>query len=172
MAMLAGCADYSRLPAGAEVGPHPELPPPSLSLIPTVNIAPARGWPEGARPAAGAGATVTPFATGLAHPRWLYVLPNGDVLVAETNAPPRPEDGKGIKGWAMKQVMKRAGAAVPSANRITLLRDTDGDGIAESRTVFLERLNSPFGMALVGEDLYVANTDAVMKFKYRNGQTL
>ena len=109
------------------------------------------------------------YASGLDHPRWLYVLPNGDVLVAETNAPPKPEDGKGIRGWVMKQVMKRAGAGAPSANRITLLRDADGDGIAETRSVFLEGLNSPFGMALVGNDFYVANSDAVLRFPYVAG---
>jgi glucose/arabinose dehydrogenase len=114
---------------------------------------------------------VAAFATDLDHPRWLYVLPNGDVLVAETNAPPKPEDGKGIKGWVMGLVMKRAGAHVPSANRITLLRDTDGDGVAEMRSVMLEGLNSPFGMALVGSDLYVANSDAVMRFPYAVGDT-
>ncbi len=169
--MLASCVEMSRIPAGADLGPDPQLPPPSHTLIPTVNIAPAKGWPQGTKPVAQAGATVSALASGLAHPRWLYVLPNGDVLVAETNAPPRPEDGKGLKGWAMNQVMKRAGAAVPSANRITLLRDADGDGIAETKAVFLEGLNSPFGMALVGQDFYVANTDAVLKFEYRNGQT-
>jgi glucose/arabinose dehydrogenase len=114
---------------------------------------------------------VNAFAVGLKHPRWLYVLPNGDVLVAETNAPPKPEDGKGIKGWFMKRVMTQAGAGVPSANRITLLRDTDGDGVAETRTVFIEGLNSPFGMALVGNDFYVANSDAVLKFPYIEGET-
>jgi glucose/arabinose dehydrogenase len=139
--------------------------------VPTVDIAPAVGWPPGTKPAAPAGTRVDAFATNLEHPRWLYVLPNGDVLVAETNAPERPEEGKGVKGWMMTQVMKRAGAAVPSANRITLLRDGDGDGVAESRFVFLEGLNSPFGMALVGRDFYVANTDAVLRFPYTKGQT-
>ena len=115
--------------------------------------------------------TVNAFAAELDHPRWLYVLPNGDVLVAETNAPPKPEDGKGIKGWIMKRVMKKAGAGLPSANRITLLRDADGDGVAETRSVFLEGLNSPFGMALVGNDFYVANTDAVVSFPYTEGET-
>jgi len=118
-----------------------------------------------------AGLAVTAFATGLAHPRWLYTLPNGDVLVAETNAPPKPEDGKGIKGWFMKKVMRRVGAAVPSANRITLLRDANGDGRAETRSIFLDNLNSPFGMALVGDVLYVATTDAVLCFPYQRGQT-
>ncbi len=141
------------------------------TLLPTVNIAPAKGWPAGVTPRAAMGLRVNAFATGLDHPRWLYVLPNGDVLVAESNAPPKPEDSKGIKGWIMKLVMKRAGAGVPSANRITLLRDSNGDGIANLRTVFLHGLNSPFGMALVGNDLYVANTDGLVRFPYRNGET-
>jgi glucose/arabinose dehydrogenase len=111
------------------------------------------------------------FADGLEHPRWLYVLPNGDVLVAETNAPPRPEEGKGLKGAIMKRAMAKAGAAVPSANRITLLRDADGDGVAEMRGVFLDGLNSPFGMALVGQDFYVANSDAIVRFPYKGGET-
>jgi glucose/arabinose dehydrogenase len=114
---------------------------------------------------------VREFAGGLDHPRTVYVLPNGDVLVAETNAPPKPDDAKGIKGWVMKQVMSRAGAATPSANRITLLRDTEGDGVADVKSAFLENLNSPFGMVLVGQDFYVANTDAVVRFPYQDGQT-
>ncbi|QJC56586.1 hypothetical protein HC248_01894 [Polaromonas vacuolata] len=153
------------------MGPTPILPSPKSSLIPTVNIAPAKGWPAGTKPIAMAGLTVTAFSTGLEYPRWLYTLPNGDVLVAESNAPPKPEDGKGIRGWVMGLVMGRAGAGVPSANRITLLRDVNGDGQAEVKIVFLENLSSPFGMALVGNDLYVANTDAVIKFPYRSGET-
>lgn len=152
-------------------GPTPALPDPEGSLIPTVRIAPAVGWPEGAMPTPADGFAVTAFARGLDHPRTVYVLPNGDVLVAETNTPPKPEDGKGIKGMAMKAVMKKAGAGVPSANRITLLRDGDGDGIAETRTTFLENLMSPFGMALVGDTFYVANADAVVKFPYAAGDT-
>jgi glucose/arabinose dehydrogenase len=123
------------------------------------------------KPAAPAGVRVVAFASGLEHPRWLYVLPNGDVLVAETAAPPRPEDGKGIRGVMMKKYMTKAGSVVPSANRITLLRDADGDGVAETRSSFLGGLHSPFGMALVGNDLYVANTDAIMKFSYLSGAT-
>ncbi len=169
--LQAACADTSRLPEGAQTGPNPELPAPRSSLVPTVKIAPAKGWAQGAAPKAAPGFAVAALASGLEHPRWVYVLPNGDVLVAETNAPPKPDDGKGIKGWAMKKVMKRAGAAVPSANRITLLRDADGDGKAEVRTAFLENLNSPFGMALVNSDLYVANTDAVMRYRYVPGDT-
>ncbi len=165
------CGGSARLPVSAGMGPSPTLPPPERSLIPVVHVASARGWAPGRTPVAAAGTRVAALATGLDHPRWLHVLPNGDVLVAETNAPPRPEDGKGIKGWFMRMFMKKAGAAVPSANRVTLLRDADGDGVAEVRSIFLENLNSPFGMALVGGDLYVANSDAVVRFPYTPGQT-
>jgi glucose/arabinose dehydrogenase len=134
-------------------------------------VAPATGWPADAKPTPAAGLEVNAFAKDLDHPRWLYVLPNGDVLVAETNAPPRPEDGRGIKGWFMKRAMKKVGAATPSANRITLLRDTNGDGVPDVRMVFLQGLNSPFGMTLVGRDLYVANTDAIVRFPYKEGAT-
>jgi glucose/arabinose dehydrogenase len=139
-------------------------------LIPTVNIATAKGWPEGGKPTAANGMAVNAFATGLEHPRTVYTLPNGDVLVAESNAPPKPDDGKGIKGYFFQWAQSWAGAGVPSANRITLLRDADGDGAAETRSIFLSGLNSPFGMVLVGEDFYVANTDAIMKFPYRSGE--
>jgi glucose/arabinose dehydrogenase len=169
--LLAGCGDVAKLPVEAGTGPQPQLPPPTKSLIPTVNIAPATSWPQGATPTPASGLAVHAYASGLDHPRWLYVLPNGDVLVAETNAPPKPEDSKGIRGWIMKLVMKRAGAGVPSANRITLLRDADGDGVAETRSVFLHGLHSPFGMALVGNTLYVADTDAVLRFPYKEGET-
>lgn len=168
---LGGCGDTSRLPPSADVGPRPTLAQPQKSLLPTVHIAPATGWPAGRTPLAAQGLQVTAFAEGLDHPRWLYVLPNGDVLVAETNAPPRPDDGTGIQGWVMRQVQKRAGAGVPSANRITLLRDADGDGRPETREVFLEGLNSPFGMVLVDQSLYVAHTDAVWEYDYRSGAT-
>jgi glucose/arabinose dehydrogenase len=167
---LAAC-ESARLPVEAGIGPNPKLLPPNPSLIPTVDVAPAKGWPAGTKPSPSESLQLNAFATDLVHPRWIYVLPNGDVLVAETNAPPRPEDGKGIKGFVMKRVIKRAGAAVPSANRITLLRDADGDGVAETRTAFLEGLNSPFGMVLVGNDLYVANTNAVVRFPYVQGET-
>ncbi|MEW6704035.1 MAG: sorbosone dehydrogenase family protein [Pseudomonadota bacterium] len=168
---LSACAETIRSPEPIGIGPNPTLPAPDKQLVPTVNVAEATGWPADAKPQPAPGLTVNAFASGLSHPRWLYVLPNGDVLVAETNAPPRPEDKKGVKGWFMKQTMKKAGAATPSANRITLLRDADGDGVAELRTPFLENLNSPFGMALVGKDFYVANTDAVMRFPYNPGDT-
>lgn len=169
--LLAGCGDVATLPVEAGIGPQPALPKPVTSLLPTVHVATASGWPAGATPRAAPGFAVNAFAGGLDHPRWLYVLPNGDVLVAETNAPPKPEDTKGIRGWFMKHVMQRAGAAGKSADRITLLRDADGDGVAETRSIFLRGLHSPFGMALVGNDLYVANTDAIMRFPYQAGQT-
>ena len=165
------CAETATLPVSAGTGPTPVLPAPSPSLIPTVNIAPAIGWPDGMKPTAAPGTQVSAFASGLDHPRWLAVLPNGDVLVAETNAPPKPDDAKGIKGWVMGIVMKRAGAGTPSANRITLLRDTDGDGVADQRHVLLQGLNSPFGMALIGDQLYVATSDAVLRFPYQTGDT-
>jgi glucose/arabinose dehydrogenase len=155
----------------SSTGPQPTLPEPNKKLIPVVQIAEAKGWPPGMKPTAAAGLAVNAFASGLTHPRWLYTLPNGDLLVAETNAPERPEEGKGLKAKVMKKMMAKAGAAIPSANRITLLRDADGDGVAEIKTVFLDQLNSPFGMALIGDDLYVANTDSVMKFAYRTGAT-
>jgi len=168
---LAACGETSSLQVADGTGPSPKLPEPNKTLLPTINIAPAIGWRNGAKPVAAAGTQVAAFADNLDHPRWLYVLPNGDVLVAETNAPPKPDDGTGIRGWVMKKVMGRAGAGVPSPNRITLLRDQDHDGIAETRTVFLQNLNSPFGMTLVGNDLYVADTDRLLRFHYETGDT-
>ncbi len=165
---LSGCETAS-LSTGAAVGPNPVLPPPDGGVIPTVNIAPAEGWPENDTPTPAAGLAVNAFAAGLDHPRWLYVLPNGDVLVAESNAPPS-DNGGGLKAWFIGLVMERAGAAVPSADRITLLRDGDGDGVAEQRSVLLDDLHSPFGMALVGDTLYVANANALVSFPYRSGQ--
>ena len=159
------------MPIERQVGSDPVLPPRVRSLIPTVRVAEATGWPQGAVPVAASGWKVAAFASGLDHPRWLCVLPNGDVLVAESNAPERHDEGQGLRGWVAKRIMKKAGAGVPSANRITLLRDADGDGVAETRSVFLAGLNSPFGMALVGNDFYVANTDAVLRFPYRPGAT-
>ncbi|MEO8079792.1 MAG: sorbosone dehydrogenase family protein [Caldimonas sp.] len=170
-ASLAGCGDTARLTVADGTGPSPQLPAPASSLLPTVHIAPAKGWEGDAKPVAADGLTVQAYARGLDHPRWVYVLPNGDVLVAETNAPPKPEDGKGIKGWVMKKVMARAGAGVPSANRITLLRGIKADGTAETRTVFLDGLHSPFGMVLVGNDFYVADSDALLRFPYQTGET-
>ncbi|AUC05650.1 sorbosone dehydrogenase family protein [Acinetobacter lwoffii] len=168
---MTGCTMPSKSPINDSYGSQPHLPKPKSSLLPTVNMAPAKGWPEGKMPTPATGLKVQAFAKGLQHPRWLYVLPNGDVLVAETDAPPKPDDSKGIKGKIMKWVMQRAGSSHPSANRISLLRDSNGDGVAEQKIVFLQNLNSPFGMALVGNMLYVANTDALMRFPYQNGAT-
>ena len=151
------------------VGPDPKLPEPQHSLLPTVNIAPASSWPKDSKPQAGAGLNVTSFAGGLEHPRWLYTLPNGDILVAETNAPPKPGES-GLRTWVMRLVMRRATGPAKSANRIRLLRDADGDGIAEVNKVFLEGLNSPFGMALIGDKFYVANADAIMRYPYKDGE--
>ncbi len=163
--------ESATVPVAEGYGPDPVLPEPNPTWIPTVNIAKATGWPEGATPQASDGFTVNEFAGGFQHPRWLHVLPNGDVLVAETNAPPKPEGNKGFRGWIMGLVMARAGAKVPSANRITLVRDADGDGVAELREPFLDNLYSPFGMALANNTLYVANSDAIVAFPYKEGDT-
>ena len=171
--LLAACGESAKLDVSEGIGPDPKLPPPVKTLLPTVNIAKRAGWPEGAMPRPLQGLKVNAFASGLDHPRWMLVLPNGDVLVAESNKPPKPEnaEGGGIKDWFASRVMKSAGAGVPSANRITLLRDADGDGVAELKTPFLTGLYSPFGMALVGSTLYVANADAVVAFAYTPGAT-
>src|SRR4029079_15028780 len=139
-----GCGAKAHLPVSAGGGPRPQLPAPDHSLVPLVTVVTARGCAPGQTPVAAAGTTVTALATGLQHPRWVYVLPNGDVLGAETAAPERPEEGKGIKGRAMTYFMKKAGSPAPSANRITLLRDADGDGVPELKQIFLDNLNSPF----------------------------
>lgn len=164
--------DVARLDANAVAGQRPKLSDPRAETFPTVKVAKAVGWPGDAKPTAAAGLQVNAFARGLDHPRWLYRLPNGDVLVAESNSPPRPDGG--IQGWIMKTLMGRAGAGVPSANRITLLRDADGDGVAEARSELLTAANgldSPFGMVLVGETLYVANHNALIRYPFKVGET-
>ena len=172
VAALAACGQSQGQQGGSVgYGPNPVLPAPQRALIPTVKVSEVVGWPAGATPRAPAGFRVQPFATGLDHPRWLLVLPNGDVLVAESNAPPKKEPPHGLKGFFEKMLMKKAGAGVPSADRITLLRDADHDGVAELKTPFLTRLYSPFGMALVGDTLYVANADAIVAFPYTTGAT-
>jgi glucose/arabinose dehydrogenase len=172
LAALAACGTVAESATNAGVGPNPALPAPQKSILPTVSVAKAVGWPDGVRPTTASGFQVRAFASGLDHPRWVYVLPNGDVLVAETNAPPKGEDaGGGIKDWFAGFFMDRAGAGSASANRITLLRDSDGDGIAETQSVFLRGLNSPFGMTLAGKDLYVADTDTILRFPYKGGET-
>ncbi|QEY65604.1 sorbosone dehydrogenase family protein [Metapseudomonas lalkuanensis] len=170
LALCTACSEMATLTVEDGTGPDPLLPPPSRSIIPTVNVAPAVGWAQGAAPVAAKGTRVQAFAENLQHPRWLYVLPNGDVLVAESAAPGTARPA-GIKGWVSGFFMKRAGAQVPSANRISLLRDINGDGVADLRSTFLKGLNSPLGMVLVGKDLYVANADALLRFPYEKGAT-
>lgn len=169
--LLAACGDTARYSIEQGSGPDPVLPPPVHRLIPTVDVAPARPWQGDDGPRAAAGLAVAAFARGLDHPRWLYVLPNGDVLVAESNAPASAGEEDGLKAHVAAAVMRKAGARTPSADRITLLRDADGDGVAELRSQFLTGLYSPFGMALVGDRLYVANADALVSFPYEAGQT-
>jgi len=159
----------SELDPLAAFGAQPTIRASSTERIPTVNIAKPVGWTGTAAPVPAHGLKVQAFASGLDHPRWLYTLPNGDVLVAESNSPPRPK--KGITDVVMGWLLGRAGAGVPSANRITLLRDANGDGVAEVRSVLLSGLASPHGMALVGNRLYVANHNAVVAFPYEEGQT-
>jgi len=166
-----GCRGAATTESGDDVGATPTLPAPQRTLIPVVKVATQVGWSGEEKPIPTSGLQVQALARDLDHPRWLHVLPNGDVLVAETNAPVRPADGGGIRNWFRKKIMQRAGAVTPSADRITLLRDGDGDGVAELRTVLLRDLHSPFGMALVGNTLYVANTGSVVAFTYNEGDT-
>jgi hypothetical protein len=168
---LAGCGEHAKLPESAGIGPRPTLPPPNETTIPTIKIASAVGWPKGGHPTPAAGLTVNAFAQGLSHPRRVYVLPNGDLLVAETDSPPKPDDEKGLRGFVQGMIKKMVGSDTPSPNRIVLLRDNDGDGMADARFDFISGVNSPFGMVLVGDDLYVADTDAVLRFHYTPGAT-
>lgn len=169
--LLAGCGDKAKYDVASGEGRNPTLPAEVHNLIPTVKIATIIGWQDDQTPKAAPGLAVHAFAKGLEHPRWLLVLPNGDVLVAETNAPPKPDDTRGLRGAIVRMELKKAGGASPSPNRITLLRDTDGDGVADQRTTFLSGLNSPFGMVLVRNTLYVADTDALLAFPYKIGDT-
>lgn len=168
---LAGCGEKATLPASAGFGPKPVLPAPHQTLIPTIQFARAIGWPAGAAPTCATGLAVRVYATGLDHPRWLHVLPNGDVLVAESNEPSASEESRGLGGLIEQHVMKFVGAGTPSADRITLLRGIDGNGLAQTRTVFLKGLHSPFGMALVGSNFFVANTNAIVRYPYSPGDT-
>jgi glucose/arabinose dehydrogenase len=169
--LVVGCGDTATLPESAGFGPQPVLPAPRHTLLPTVNFARAIGWPVGAKPVAAPGLAVNAYATGLDHPRWMHVLPNGDVLVAESDGPAAPKQSRGIKDWIAERVMKYAGAGTPSADRITLLRGMGANGLAQTRSIFLQGLHSPFGMALIGPYLYVANTDAIVRFPYSTGDT-
>jgi len=160
--------EHANLPLDATLGPAPELAAQKHNIIPTVQVASVVGWHGNAAPTPAPGLAVTAYARGLDHPRWLYVLPNGDVLVAETNSPHFPGDSKGIKGFAAKLIMGKAGAGEASPNRIILLRATPS-GV--QLFTFLQNLFSPFGMVLVGNDLYVADTDALLRFPYQPGET-
>jgi len=170
-AALAFAAPDAKLPESAGYGPNPTLPPPDVQKLPTMKIAPAHPWQGDAKPTPASGLAVQAFATELAHPRNLYVLPNGDVLVAETDTPSKPDDNKGIKGAITKHEQYKAGSGHGSANRLTLLRDKDGDGVAETKTIFMQDLNSPYGIALIGDTLYIANTDSLVKVPYHDGDT-
>ena len=161
--------DVAQLPLDAVTGPTPQITAGREQIFPTIAVADVDRWKTGEAPVVAPGLVVERFAEGLDHPRNLYTLPNGDILVAETNSPPRKMGG--VEGFVMKWLMGKAGADVPSANRITLLRDANGDGQAELKTPFLTGLNSPFGMVLIGEKLYVANTNGLMVFPYKTGDT-
>ena len=161
--------DRARLPIAAVEGQRPRITDPREQILPTVKVADVVGWGQGQAPTPAAGLRVKPFATGLDHPRWLLTLPNGDVLVAETNSPPRK--GGGITGWVMGKLLGKAGAGGPSPDRISLLRDADGDGVAEMRTVLIGGLHSPYGMALLNGQLYIGDTDALIRVPFTPGQT-
>jgi glucose/arabinose dehydrogenase len=166
---LAGCNGDESFDRSTQIGPDPALPEAEQYLIPPMHVAEAVGWKEGETPTVAKGLRIQAIATDLEHPRELAVLPNGDILVVETNGPglEKPERPKDlIMGW----VMSFAGAAAKSADRITILRDTDGDGMPDQKGVFLDGLYSPFGVVLVGSDLYVANTDAIVRYPYTPGQ--
>ena len=161
--------DVAQLPLDVVTGPTPQITAGREQIFPTIAVADVDRWKTGEAPVVTPGLVVERFAEGLDHPRNLYTLPNGDILVAETNSPPRKMVG--VEGFVMKWLMGKAGADVPSANRITLLRDANGDGQAELKTPFLTGLNSPFGMVLIGEKLYVANTNGLLVFPYKTGDT-
>ncbi len=166
---LLAAACSGQAPAPPTYGANPSLPAPKSGLLPTINVPKAVGWPAGAAPVAAEGLAVTRFAEGLDHPRWLYLLPNGDVLVAEASS--QPSKGGGITGFVANSMMRQGGAFDAGANHITLLRDADGDGDVDARHTFIDGLKQPMGMALLGETLYVANTDALLKFSYTPGAT-
>lgn len=163
--------EEATVPIAETYGPNPTLPEPNPTWLPTVHIAKATPWPQGTKPTAAQGFAVNEFAGGLDHPRWLYVLPNGDVLVAESAAPPKPDEGFSIRRFFVDFFQSQAGAETPSANRISLLRDQDGDGVAETKTAFLAGLFSPFGMTLLNGKLFVANANAIVAFPYQEGAT-
>ena len=169
--LASACGQTSTQPIDLTIGPNPPLDAPRKTLLPTVNVAEAKGWPAGQMPTPAAGLKVNEYAGGLVHPRWMLVLPNGDVLVAETDNPGTDKTGGALKGKIQKMLMKKAGSSKPSANRISLLRDADGNGTAETKTPLLTGLYSPFGMALANGELFVANADGVVAYPFQAGQT-
>jgi glucose/arabinose dehydrogenase len=168
--LLAGCDDESFDPT-SQIGSNPVLPEPHQYLFPPMHLSSATGWQSSEKPTGGPGLKVEAIATGLEHPRSLYVLPNGDILIVESKAPPaqpisRPKDL--VMQW---MEFRTTSTAASKSNRITLLRNPDGTGGAQVRSIFLDNLNSPFGIALVGNDLYIANTDAIIHYPYNEGDT-
>ncbi len=151
-----------------QIGPNPYLPPIHQYLLPPMHVAKIVGWHDGETPSVPAGLQIKALAAGLKNPRSLYVLPNGDVLIVEADGPHGPVSRP--KEFVMNWVEKQAHSATKAGNRIVLVRE-NADGGEAQRTVFLDGLNSPFGVVLVGNDLYVANTDAVMHYHYETGQT-
>lgn len=169
---LAACGSTSTRDVADTQGPNPAIVAPRTTALPTVNVATATGWPAGKMPVPAQGLVVNEFAGGLDHPRWLLTLANGDVLVAESDSPGTDKTGGTIKSMIQGWLMRKAGSGKGSANRITLLRDADGDGIAEARSVLLDHdLMSPFGMAVIGNELFVANADALVAFPFTVGQS-
>ncbi|MBA1157877.1 PQQ-dependent sugar dehydrogenase [Microvirga mediterraneensis] len=170
MLALAGCQDEETFDPQSQIGPNPALPAPKQYLLPPMHLAKPIGWGANETPKVAAGLKIQAMARDLANPRVVYPLPNGDVLVVESGGPDtepttRPKDL--IMGW----IMSYAHGDTKAGNRITLLRDTNGDGVPEMKTIFIDHLNSPYGVVLVGQDLYVANTDAIMRYRYTEGQT-
>lgn len=171
--LLAGCSGDEPDPS-SEIGPNPKLPEQSQYLIPPMHVAKVVGWKDGETPDVATGLKIQALAKGLKHPRSVYTLPNGDILAVESVAPPeasakRPKDL--IMGFVQSFATGGGGGGNEGSNRITLLRDADGDGVAEVHNIFLDHLNSPFGVVLVGNDLYVANTDAIVRYPYTQGET-
>jgi glucose/arabinose dehydrogenase len=171
MLLLAACGKSSTDHGGETLGPNPQLAEPRTTTLPTVNVARGEGWPAGKTPAAAEGLKVNEFAGGLTHPRWLLVLPNGDVLAAEADGPGTDKSGGNLRGRIQKMLMRKAGAGGASANRISLLRDANGDGVADLKTPLLTGLYSPFGMALANGELFVANADGIVAYPFKPGQT-
>lgn len=171
-ALLAACGAESSRDVGDTQGPRPTIDPPRTTTLPTVNVATASGWPAGKMPAAAKGLAINQFAGGLNHPRWLLTLSNGDLLVAESDSPGTDKTGGAIKGKIQAMLMKKAGSGKGSPNRIMLLRDADGDGVAEAKSILLDHdLYSPFGMAVIGRELFVANANALLAFPFTAGQS-